>query len=66
MALQAACQLWICADMINKCCITLVVYLLLYSVVSLTPPTVVDAVIVVSCARYGSLEEIRVLQNSCC
>ena len=64
MPLQTTCQLGVTADSVNECSVALVAHLLLYAVVCLAPPAVVDSVVVVTCARYRSLEEVGVLQNS--
>ena len=34
--------------------------------VCFTPPTVVDVIVMVTCTRYRSLEEVRILTNSSC
>ena len=64
MTLQVACNLWVALDAVKECCVALVIHLLLHAVVSLAPPAVVNLIIVVTCARYRRLEEVRVLQHS--
>ena len=50
---------------IDKCRVPLFCYLFEYAVVLLAPPAVVDAVVMVSCAGYGSGVEVRIFQDGC-
>ena len=66
VSLQLLGNLGVAADFVNECGVALVAHLLLYAVVSLAPPAVVNLVIVVTRTRYSCLEKVGVLQNSCC
>ena len=63
VARQLLGNLGVAADFVNKCGVALVVNLLLYAVVSLAPPTVLNLVVVVTRTRYRRLEEVLVLQD---
>ena len=62
VAFQIGCNLRIGLDAVDERGVTLV-YLLQDSVMLLAPPTVVDAVVVVSGAGDCYLEEVRIFQN---
>ena len=66
VALQLLCNLGVAANLIDESCVALIANSLLHAVVSLAPPAVVDLVVVVTSARYRSLEEVWVLQHSRC
>ena len=66
VALQLLGNLGVTANLIDECSVTLLAHLLLYAVVSLAPPTVVNLVVVVTRARYSRLEEVGVLQDCSC
>ena len=65
MPLEVAGDFRIGVYVIDKCRVPLFCYLFEYAVVLLAPPAVVDAVVMVSCAGYGSGVEVRIFQDGC-
>lgn len=65
VAFQVGSDLWIRFDRIYECGIA-GLHFLRDSVMLFAPPPVVDAVVVVSRAGNGSLEEVRVFEHRCC
>ena len=65
MPFEVACNLGIRADFIYERRVAFFIHFFLDSVVRLAPPTVVNPVVVVSGAGYGSLEEIGIFKDGC-
>ena len=64
VTLKARCKLVVSRDVILKDSLAILLHLA-DTVMLLAPPAVVDIVIVVTCARYRYVEEVRVHQNRC-
>ena len=63
MSLEVSGDFRISGDLIDESGVTLVGNDLLHTMVSLTPPTVIDVIVVVSGTRHSYLEEIRILAD---
>lgn len=63
MTFETGSKLRVCVNLIYESCVSFLCHSLLHSMVGLTPPTVIDAVVVVSGTRDSSLEEIRILKD---
>ena len=62
MTFQSACDLFVRLDVVDESRITLFADHFLHAMMRLAPPTVIDAVIMVSGTRDGCLEEVGILQ----
>ena len=62
-SLEFRSKLLVVSHLIDKCGVSLCGDFLTYAVVLFAPPSVVDGVVVVACARHTNLEEIRILTH---